>query len=264
VGVARTVSEDYLRRGLVSRPVADPEALAELRERVVITAARLIGEEPPVDVADHDHWLETIHHRIDLTQLNDLKVALMARLGHQPEVRRGLHAVARPFLDELIGPELAVQRRPNVSVHLSGAGAEALPVHADTWSGHSPFEVVVWVPLVSCRRTQAMYALERPADAVLRRDLARRERPDAESLFAQIASAVTWVEVDYGDVVMFDPGLVHGSRPNEEPATRWSFNCRFKAVFSPYGDKGLGDYFEPVGLSPVTRVALGYRHHGVG
>lgn len=257
-----TVSEDYLRRGLVICSAADYEALAELRERVVTAAARHLGDSAPSTPEDHAPWLETIHERVESDRINGLKTALMARFGQEDRVRLALLALAKPVLDELIGPELAMQRRPNLSVHLSGAGAEALPLHADTWSGHSPFEVVVWVPLVRCQRTQSMYLLERPADAVLRRDLQHRERPDAETLFSQIAAVVTWVEVDYGDVVMFDPGLVHGSRPNEEPATRWSFNCRFKAVFSPYGDKGLGDYFEPIGLSPVTRVALGYSHHG--
>ena len=34
-----------------------------------------------------------------------------------------------------------------------------LPTHADTWSGDSPFEVVVWVPLVNCYKTKSMYIL---------------------------------------------------------------------------------------------------------
>lgn len=277
----RAVADEYVRRGVVVREVADHSALETLRDQVVCTAHQILGiasttsDRIPVAAGgnvggassprpvDPHAWLEGIHLLVDPEDLNDLKMALMARLGEDPAVRSRLWEVARPHLEELLGSELAVQRRPNLSVHLAGDATEALAIHADTWSGHSPFEVVVWVPLTDARATQAMYVLERPADAVLRRDLARRSRPDAEGLYEMIAPAATWVEVGFGSVVLFDPGLLHGTRPNVEAATRWSFNCRFKALFTPYGDKGLGDYFEPVALSPVTRTALRYRHHGV-
>jgi len=34
-----------------------------------------------------------------------------------------------------------------------------LSVHADTWSGDSPYEVVVWLPLVDYYNTKSMYFL---------------------------------------------------------------------------------------------------------
>ena len=33
-------------------------------------------------------------------------------------------------------------------------------------------------------------------------------------------------------------------RINETNDTRWSMNCRFKSIFSPYGDKKLGEFFD--------------------
>ena len=34
-----------------------------------------------------------------------------------------------------------------------------LPVHSDTWAGDSPFEIVMWIPLVNCNKTQSMFIL---------------------------------------------------------------------------------------------------------
>ena len=34
-----------------------------------------------------------------------------------------------------------------------------LPVHSDTWAGDSPFEIVVWLPLVDCKESQSMFIL---------------------------------------------------------------------------------------------------------
>ena len=33
-------------------------------------------------------------------------------------------------------------------------------MHADTWSGDSPFETVIWLPLVNCYKTKSMFILK--------------------------------------------------------------------------------------------------------
>ena len=63
----------------------------------------------------------------------------------------------------------------------------------------------------------------------------------------------------YGHVVIFDQALPHGNRVNEEPETRWTMNCRFKGVFSPYGEKKLGEFFEPITLRAASRTGMAYR-----
>ena len=52
---------------------------------------------------------------------------------------------------------------------------------------------------------------------------------------------------------------MHGNRINTESQTRWSFNCRFKSLFSPYAEKRLGDFFEPITIRPATRFGMNYR-----
>ena len=45
---------------------------------------------------------------------------------------------------------------------------------------------------------------------------------------------------------------------NKEEETRWSLNCRFKGVFSPYSDKKIGEFFEPITLRKVSELAIDY------
>ena len=52
------------------------------------------------------------------------------------------------------------------------------------------------------------------------------------------------------------------SRVNRENETRWTMNCRFKGAFTPYADKKLGEFFEPITLRPATRLGLEYRLPG--
>jgi sporadic carbohydrate cluster 2OG-Fe(II) oxygenase len=132
-------------------------------------------------------------------------------------------------------------------------------VHADTWSGDSPFEVVVWLPLVDCYRTKAMYILPLDQSAQLSQNFIEQAGDSSEALYQSIKDEVNWLEVRYGEVLIFDQALPHGNRVNEEPETRWSMNCRFKGVFTPYGDKKIGEFFEPVTLRAASRTGMAYR-----
>jgi sporadic carbohydrate cluster 2OG-Fe(II) oxygenase len=246
----------FLRDGIVVCPVADLEALHAVRHRVVTLVAEHLGCTPP----PKEHmgvWLDTLHEVVSPATVNPLRVEVMAHLGDDPAVRRNLFALARPWLDTLVGNELAMQRRPNLSVQLPGDADSALPLHADTWSGHSPFEIVVWLPLVDCWGTKSMYLVPSSVATELWRRFTRRGGRTTEDLFDAVADEVMWVEAGFGQVVLFDQSLPHGNVTNGEATTRWSLNCRFTGLFSPYADKGLGDFFTPVAVRPVTARALG-------
>ena len=58
--------------------------------------------------------------------------------------------------------------------------------------------------------------------------------------------------------MIFNQSLPHGNIVNKETQTRWSLNCRFKSVFSPYRDKKIGEFFEPITLKPVSELAIDY------
>ena len=36
-------------------------------------------------------------------------------------------------------------------------------------------------------------------------------------------------------------------------------NCRFKSVFSPYGDKKIGEFFEPITLRAASEIGIKYK-----
>ena len=59
--------------------------------------------------------------------------------------------------------------------------------------------------------------------------------------------------------MIFNQALPHGNTINEENETRVSLNCRFKSLFSPYGDKKLGEFFEPIIIRPATKIGIDYK-----
>jgi len=252
----RSLGERFLKDGHLILPVEDRSALDRIRDHVVGLACKRLGKEPP---NDGKAFLDGVGTWLSPETINEFRLAIIAGVNAEPWMRPAYYGLARSALATVVGSELAMQRRLNLSIQMPDAETSVLPSHTDTWSGHSPFEVVLWVPLVDCHDSKAMFLLPpEPNERAFRR-LAELEDKGVEGLFRMIEPDLRYLTVPYGSFLLFDQNLVHGNRVNRERSTRWSFNCRFKGLFTPYADKKLGEFFEPITMKPATRLGLAYR-----
>ena len=107
----------------------------------------------------------------------------------------------------------------------------------------SPFESVVWLPLVNCFKTKSMFILPPSKYAKIKTLFLKKKSSSSEEIFKKIKKHLTWIKINYGEVLIFNQCLPHGNTVNFEKETRWTLNCRFKSVFSPYSDKKIGEFF---------------------
>ena len=250
------LSDEYLNQGFIVRPVADVEALTWMRNQFI----QLIADNVGVESGDrHEDVLNKIHLKVSAPELNALRLKIIHSINAIKEFRHMYFRIARPYLEALVGNELAMQLRINLSIQLPGDDSSLLPVHADTWSGDSPFEVVVWLPFVDCYLTKAMYLLQTNFADELSQKFSDRAGRSSEDLYQSIRDDVKQIPVGYGEVLIFNQGLPHGNRINEENETRWSMNCRFKGIFTPYGDKKIGEFFEPITLRAASQAGMMYK-----
>jgi len=253
------IGESYLQEGFIICDAADAGALEWIVTATARIASEALAAKRPSGLTESIAFLDNIHTSVSVAKLNDYRVAVIEGINSLPELRSAYFAVARPFLEEIVGNELAMQQRVNLSIQMPNDSSSLLAVHADTWSGVSAYEVVVWLPLVDCYGTKAMYLLPPAHSADFESSFAKNAGVSSETIFAAIADRVRWLEIRCGQVMVFDQSLPHGNRVNLETETRWSMNCRFKAVFTPYGDKKLGEFFEPISLRPASRRGMTYR-----
>ena len=249
------LSRQFLEAGYVKGEVEDRESLEKIRKTIVQLVADYLGE----TISYHSDILNQIHNRVKPSDLNKLRVHIIQKLNDESWLRAEYFKLARSMLEAIVGNELAMQLRVNLSMQLPNDDSSLLPVHADVWSGDSPFEVVVWLPLVNCYGTKSMFLL--PPEPARRLNARFDEfwEKSSEELYQEIRSDLSWIEIEYGQVMVFNQNLPHGNRINEESETRWSLNSRFKSVFSPYGDKKLGEFFEPITLRAASRIGMDYQ-----
>ena len=251
----RALGDRFLSEGHLVLPAEDPAALDRIRDRAAAVAAAKLG----VEATDPDRFLNRLHERVDGKRLNEIRLAVINGLNAEPWLRPCYHRLARRALAAIVGNELAMQRRLNLSIQMPRDDSSLLPVHADSWDGDSPYEVVLWVPLVDCRATKSMFLLPPEKGRAIEAGFSRFHGKSTEDLFRTIEPDLEWLDVPYGSVLLFSQNLMHGNRINLEAETRWSMNCRFKSLLSPYAGKRLGEFFEPVTLRPATRLGMDYR-----
>jgi sporadic carbohydrate cluster 2OG-Fe(II) oxygenase len=251
----------FLEAGYVVQPSEDHAALDRIRVASAQAAAKILSVSLPADIGG---FLNTIHERVKIADLNAFRLSVLEALLANPNFRPAYFACGRKTVEAIVGNELAMQRNIGFSMQLPNDDSSLLPLHSDTWGSEcSPFEVVLWIPLVDCSRTKSMFILPPEKDRVWRGRVGEFEAKGTEELFKAVEPELTWIDIKYGEVMLFTPTVMHGNRVNREAGTRWSFNMRFKGLFTPYANKKLGDYFSPVAIKPASQLGLSFDMPGI-
>jgi|TARA_B110000914_G_C15467974_1_gene449222 sporadic carbohydrate cluster 2OG-Fe(II) oxygenase len=203
--------------------------------------------------------LNNFHEFAPVKNLNKIRLNIIKESNNNNEILRKLYyEVARDYLEILLGNELVMQKRINLSIQMPNDDSSLLPVHSDVWSGDSPYELVVWIPLVDCYKSKSMYILDPKSYNKFYSRTSNKKISKSENIFKFINKKVQWLNIKFGQVLLFNQCLPHGNIVNIEKETRWSLNCRFKSVFSPYQDKRIGEFFEPITLRAVSSYGMNY------
>ena len=203
------------------------------------------------------NFLNQYHNHFDPpSHLNSHRMQLMDFLNEDPIYKKNIYFAFKPLLDILIGCDVAIQKRINMVVQIPNYSDENLHIHSDVECGNSPFEITLWIPLVNVYDTKTMFIFDRTVGESV---VEAMETYKAESLLdlgQKLVKPENYVKMDYGQALLFNPFLLHGNSPNTTNETRWALNVRLKSLFSPYGQKSFGEYFEPLKMSPLTRLAM--------
>ena len=250
------ISNEFKRDGFVIRNVTDKSSLDYIQSKFTKLIKKIYKLEKKIS---NTKVLNFIHKKIKKNKLNEFRLKAINEINKDKNCRYYYFKVVKPYLEAIAGNELVMQKKINLSIQLPGDENSLLAVHSDVWSGDSPFEVVVWLPLVNCFKTKSMYILPANLISQFNKKISKKNYLSSEKIFQLIKQKVKWIIINYGEVLIFNQSLPHGNRVNKEYETRWSLNCRFKNIFSPYGDKKIGEFFEPITLRAASEIGLKYK-----
>lgn len=244
---------DFESQGFCVVPATDLATLDGLRNSTRRLAYEIIGASPGHSVGED---LDRLHrHVAPGERATRFRQELTRAMSEALDVGHDVFTAFEAELTVLVGTDVLAQRVPNLVFQPPG-DPQPTELHRDA-PANSPYEVVVWLPLVDCSRTKSMYLLDRSAsEEVLA--FHRRHPGDATSFNRLLDARAVLMEVPYGSALLFWPGLFHGSLVNRESDSRLSLNIRYKNLFAPLGMKDPFRYFAVMRTSPLTRLGLAF------
>ncbi len=250
----KKISKEFLTNGYIVKKINNIENLEYIKKFIFDSSLKIINKKIKIE-----DFFDNFHKNINKRQINNIRLKIIEKINDNQKMRLNYYLLSKFLLDVLVGNELSMQRRLNLSIQLPKDKSSLLQVHADTWSGDSPFEIVVWLPLVNCFKTKSMFILPPKETEKLNKNFKKNAGQSSEKLFRSIKNKVKFLNVNYGEVLIFNQSLPHGNRVNIEKETRWSLNCRFKGAFTPYSDKKIGEFFEPITLKAASILGMNYK-----
>jgi hypothetical protein len=248
----KKLSQKFLEKGYIISKVEDRNSLKVILNLVLRSIHKIIK--------DKKINLNNIHNLLPVDQLNEFRLGIINDINKNPILRLHYFKLARNLLYSLAGNELMMQKNINLSIQFPNDKNSLLPIHSDVWSGDSAYEINLWVPLVNCYKTKSMYILENKYNNNFLKKMKSAKIKSSDDIFRIVKNKIRWLDVNYGECLIFNQGLPHGNVINQESETRWSMNCRFKSIFSPYGDKKIAEFFLPITTRAMTEVGMNFEY----
>ena len=249
------LSNNFLRDGYVVRDAESESTLKGIRQDVIQIATNWLKQS---DLESASFDLANSHKFVPNDRLNDLRLTIFAEINKHADIRQRYFSLARQTLATLVGNELAMQNKVNLSIQQPNDESSVLPMHSDIWTGDSPFQVVLWVPLTDASDTNSMFFLPPNESHEARRRVAAGEFKSMDQIEAAYHSQMITMVVPHGKVLIFDSSCLHGNVLNETKTARWSINCRFTGLLTPFTnpERRLGTYYLPITTRAATKMGL--------
>ena len=201
--------------------------------------------------------LDEFHKFINQEELNNVRLKLASSLNEKSYASDLIYSKLNDLLKNLLGPDIAIQKNVGLSIQTPGDSSSLLHVHNDVYdSDCSPYEIVIWIPLVNCFGTKSMFYLPFSHCESIGKYLElsgnlRKNLQDPE----KIKNSIKFMDIKPPSIALFSHSIWHGNKVNETNETRFSLNVRVKNLFTPYRGKKLGDFFKIAGISKLSKLA---------
>ena len=251
----KKIIKDFLKNGYIIFDIEDKKKLNLIKK---ISRDQIKSNLKIKKNSIKKNIFDTFHNHIELKNLNEIRMSIYSSLNSKRDFLKNYFCLAEKHLEIICGNELAMQRKINLSIQLPNDNSSLLPIHSDVWTGCSPFEVVLWVPLVDVNGSKSMFIFPKNINDRVYKRLSSYK--NSQILYEKYKKKIKFLKLRFGQGLIFSHSVIHGNIVNDTNETRWSLNCRFKSLMSPYYKKDIAETFVPISIKPATNIGLEYEH----
>ena len=138
------IEKDFINKGLIIKRVEKINSLTYVNEIIKKNLIKILK----LKIKTKNLNLNKLHDYINEKNINAVRLKLISSINKDKNFRKKFFELAKNMLSKIVGNELAMQNNINLSIQIPNDETSLLPIHSDTWSGDSPFESVLWLPMV--------------------------------------------------------------------------------------------------------------------
>jgi len=251
----------FLKFGYVIKKVDEIDRL----ERLKIKISKYICKQLKIKNSKlkPEELFNNLHKKVKIKNLNNFRLKIFKFLNKDNEFKKDLYFIAKESIEKIVGNELAIQRNLNLSIQFPKDSSSLLDAHLDTFSGESPFQVVLWLPLMHVYKTKSMFVIPlKETNKILTKFSAINKKGFASILKKN--KHKKFLDIKSNEYLIFSPNILHGNTKNLTKDTRISLNIRFKGLFTPYNDidgndRKLGYFYNPLNIKPASIIGLNFK-----
>lgn len=264
--MSTNLENNFNKKGYIITKTKEQNALSYLQEKVLnfILSSDKNAKQSFKKYKNIKDYFSNLHKYVPLNKLNNLRVNIIKKMNRDEIFREKYYLVAKETLDQLVGNELAMQNKLNLSLQMPHDKNSQLPMHSDIYAGESPFEVVVWIPLMDIQaNNQSMYITSPKHNKIINKEVTTTKTKTLSQIYNKHKKKFKFLKINFGEILIFTPILQHGNIVNTTNKTRMSLNCRFKSLLSPYDvfsktHRNIPHFYRPLQIKPMTRIGFNF------
>ncbi len=206
--------------------------------------------------------LNYFHQSKDNLNLNKTRLKIINKINKNSKFKSKYFNIFAEALNEIIGNEISMQKNIGLNIQIPKSSNSLIEMHADTYAGESNFEVVTWLPLVDVFKTKSMYILPIKYSKEVEKNILKYNEEGTDIIFKKYKNKIKFLNLKFGEGLIFTSNILHGNKINQTSQTRFSFNCRFKSIFSPQNlnltNKTNSNMYSDISLKPASIIGLDY------
>ena len=216
---------------------------------------------------EFDDNLSNLHNFIKIEDINNLRISAFTKLNKDLDWKKLIFELIESEVTNLLGQDLLIQSKLNLSIQMPNDKTSLLPAHSDCWSADSPFQLNLWIPLTDAYSTNSMFIWSPEMTINLMNEVKKNNTKPLEIDNNQVMEE-HFVDLKFGEILLFNPGIMHGNVQNKTNDTRVSLNVRIKSLFSPEPDernpdRKVGTYYDIFKMSENTKFAIKLLETGI-
>lgn len=204
--------------------------------------------------------LKKFHEFYEIEKINNLRTKLYNKINSDKKFNKKIFESCFKHIELMVGSELC-NGNLNLSIQYPHDKTSLLSMHTDFFSGESIFQVNLWIPFVNVKKTNSMFIINPQKSIDLLKKIKQSKKFTMNNIFKENKKDIKWLDIKFGEGMIFSPNCLHGNVMNVEKDTRWSINVRLKNLYSPYSkiqenEKKIGSFYNVFTPKIITQFNL--------